>query len=284
MITIESLDKVSYDIIFRGFSEAFKSYEFQLNKDQLLAMLHRRGFVPQLSFGAFENEKLVSFTLNGIGSYNGIKTAYDTGTGTLEAYRGKGLASKIFKTTVPFLKEAGITQYLLEVLQHNPKAISVYRKLDFKVSQEFNYFGASADDLNLTAVKLSPKVIVKETSLEKLKDVGEFWDFTPSWQNSFEAINRCLSDFKIFGAFYEHQLVAYGIFEPSSGDITQIDVDKAYRRQGMGTVLLHKMINISQSDSIKLINSEITCTGMLHFLEANGISLKGKQFEMIKGL
>lgn len=284
MITIESLDKVSYDIIFRGFSEAFRSYEFQLNKDQLLAMLRRRGFVPQLSFGAFENEKLVSFTLNGIGFYNGIKTAYDTGTGTLEAYRGKGLASKIFETTVPFLKEAGIRQYLLEVLQHNPKAISVYRKLDFKVSQEFNYFGASADDLNLTTVKLTPKVIVKETCLDKLKDVSEFWDFTPSWQNSFEAINRCLSDFKIFGAFYEHQLVAYGVFEPSSGDITQIAVDKGYRRQGIGTALLHEMINIRQSASIKLINSEITYAGMLHFLEANGISLKGKQFEMIKEL
>ena len=45
MITIESLDKVSYDIIFTGFSEAFRSYEFQLNKDQLLVMLRRRGFV-----------------------------------------------------------------------------------------------------------------------------------------------------------------------------------------------------------------------------------------------
>ena len=284
MITIESLDKVSYDIIFTGFSEAFRSYEFQLNKEQLLAMLDRRGFAPQLSFGAFENDKLVSFTLNGIGTYNGIKTAYDTGTGTIEAYRGKGLASKIFKTTVPYLKEVGITQYLLEVLQHNPKAVSVYRKLDFKVSREFNYFGASNDDVKLTAVKLSPKVTVKETSLEKLKVVSEFWDFAPSWQNSFEAINRCLSDFRIFGAFQEHKLMAYGVFEPRSGDITQIAVDKAFRRQGIGTALLNEMVKINQSAAIKLINSEITCTAMVHFLEENGMSLKGKQFEMIKVL
>lgn len=284
MITIESLDKISFDTIFTAFSEAFRSYEFQLNKEQLMTMLHRRGFASQLSFGAFENDKLVSFTLNGIGSYNGIKTAYDTGTGTIEAYRGIGLASKIFKTAVPFLKEAGMAQYVLEVLQHNPKAVSVYRKLDFKVSREFNYFGASNDNVKLTAVKLAPKVTVKETSLEKLKGVSEFWDFAPSWQNSFGAINRCLSDFRIFGAFQEHRLIAYGVFEPRSGDITQIAVDKGFRRQGIATALLYEMVKINQSAAIKLINSEITCTAMVHFLEANGMSLKGKQFEMIKGL
>lgn len=282
MISIQPLDKISFDTIFKAFTEAFRSYEFQLNKEGLQAMLHRRGFVPGLSFGAFENDNLVSFTLNGIGYYNGIKTAYDTGTGTLEAYRGKGLASKIFKTAVPYLKEAGMVQYVLEVLQHNPNAVSVYRKLGFKVSQEFNYFMSANADVKLTAIKLPPELTVKETSLEKLKDISEFWDFTPSWQNSFEAINRCLSDFKIFGVFHGHKLVGYGVFEPRSGDITQIAVDQDYRRQGIGSALLKKMIKINQSASVKLINSEITSTAMLHFLEANGISLKGKQFEMIK--
>jgi ribosomal protein S18 acetylase RimI-like enzyme len=255
-----------------------------LSKEELQAMLHRRGFAPGLSFGAFENHKLVSFTLNGIGYYNGIKTAYDTGTGTLDKYRGKGLASKIFKTAVPFLKEAGMEQYVLEVLQHNPKAVSVYRKLDFKVSQEFNYFMAANADVKLTVIKLPPKLRVKETSLENLKDISEFWDFTPSWQNSFEAINRCLSDFKIFAAFHGDKIVGYGVFERRSGDITQIAVDKAFRRIGVGSALLKKMIKINQSTSIKLINSAITCTTMEHFLEANDISLKGKQFEMIKQL
>lgn len=43
------------------------------------SMLHRCGFVPELSFAAFQNNKIVSFTFNGIDHYKGIKTAYGTG-------------------------------------------------------------------------------------------------------------------------------------------------------------------------------------------------------------
>ena len=50
-------------------------------------MLIRRGYVPKLSFAAFDNGKIVAFTLNGIGMFNGIRTAYDTGTETVKEYR-----------------------------------------------------------------------------------------------------------------------------------------------------------------------------------------------------
>jgi ribosomal protein S18 acetylase RimI-like enzyme len=103
-------------------------------------MLKRRGFNPDLSFAAFDNNEIVSFTFNGIGNFNGIPTAYDTGTGTLKSHRGKGLATQIFEYSIPYLREAGIRQYLLEVLQHNTKAVSVYKNLGFKTSREFNYF------------------------------------------------------------------------------------------------------------------------------------------------
>ena len=41
-------------------------------------------------------------------------------------YRGQNLAGTIFTHSIPFLREAGIHQYLLEVLQNNEKAIAVY--------------------------------------------------------------------------------------------------------------------------------------------------------------
>jgi len=106
-------------MLFEAFQEAFKGYEMQLTQAELLKMLHRRGFTPKLSFGAFSGEKLVSFTFNGTGSFNNILTAYDTGTGTIEEYRGKGLASRIFEYSIPHLKSAGISQYLLEAIQSN---------------------------------------------------------------------------------------------------------------------------------------------------------------------
>jgi ribosomal protein S18 acetylase RimI-like enzyme len=274
---IKSLKNVSFDIIFEGFSQAFAKYELQLTKEELLVMINRRGFVAELSFGAFVNDKLISFTFNGIGSFNGIKTAYDTGTGTIEEYRGQGLASKIFTYSVPFLKEQGVTQYLLEVLQHNSKAVSVYTKAGF------NYFVKEQMNIQLYSKELCNDYSIKQTVLNQ-KLMTKFFDFNPSWQNSFDAISRKQDDFDTVGAFKDNKLVGFCVFEPNSGDITLIGVDKEHRRKGIGTNLLKEILKINLHDSIKLINSEINCESVNGFLKANSISSTGKQFEMIKEL
>ena len=58
MRTIKSLKDISFDELFISFNEAFGSYEVQVNKEELLVMLKRRGFVKELSFGAFEDGRL----------------------------------------------------------------------------------------------------------------------------------------------------------------------------------------------------------------------------------
>ncbi|MGQ8337051.1 GNAT family N-acetyltransferase [Sunxiuqinia sp. A32] len=284
MITIKSLTNTRFDDIFIAFNEAFKDYEMQLNKEELRTMLTRRGFVPELSFAAFDGEKITSFTLNGIGIFNGLKTAYDTGTGTLEAYRGQGLASKVFSYSVPFLKEHGISRYLLEVLQHNPTAISVYKKAGFEVSREFNYFVASINELHLNSKPLNDVYYIRLINLPNQSEASAFWDFQPSWQNNFDAVKRKQEDFKIFGTYKNQQLVGYCISEPISGDITQLAVDKKHRRKGIATALLKLANSSNRKDSIKIINTEINCESITQFLLSKGVSITGKQFEMIKQL
>jgi ribosomal protein S18 acetylase RimI-like enzyme len=138
---IKPLSGTDPEIIWNGFSKAFADYEVQINRTQFMALIKRRGFDPDVSFAAFEGkENIIAFTLNGTGTFNGIPTAYDTGTGTVKEHRGKGLATKIFEHSLPFLNERNLKQYLLEVLQHNTGAVSVYTKLGFKVTREFNYF------------------------------------------------------------------------------------------------------------------------------------------------
>ncbi|MFA5848987.1 MAG: GNAT family N-acetyltransferase [Bacteroidales bacterium] len=282
MEQILSLDKISFDTIFEAFNLAFGDYEIQIDKDELKTMLTRRGFVPELSFGAFVNDRLVSFTLNGIGTHKGVKTAYDTGTGTINEYQGKGLASRIFTYSLPFLKNAGISQYLLEVLQHNDKAVSVYRKLGFETTREFNYFKQNNVEISLASKVLKPEYFIKQTELSSQNQMAGFMDFEPSWQNSFEAIYRCLNDFVILGAYDAGALVGYCIFEPESGDLTQIAVCKSHRREGIASALLEEALKYNKHDSVKVINTEISCGAITSFIESNGIPLRGKQFEMIK--
>ena len=284
MIEIRSLGNVPFEDIFEAFSTAFEDYEVQLNAEQLSVMLHRRGFNKDLSFGAFHHNRLVSFTLNGIGEFNGIRTAYDTGSGTLKEFRGQGLATAIFKHCQPVLKASGISQYLLEVLQHNSQAASVYRKQGFEVSREFNYFICEMEKVMTGNASLPGNLILGPADLSMRSGMQACWDYSPSWQNSFEAVERKPEDFIFQGVFCDDRLVAYSIFEPVSGDITQLAVRHDFRRMGIGSVLLRKMLKLNKNRIMKLVNAEINCNSLTSFLQSHGINLSGKQFEMIKHL
>jgi ribosomal protein S18 acetylase RimI-like enzyme len=282
METINSLEKISFDSLFGVFNEAFRDYEVQINKDELHTLLNRRGFVPELSFGAFIEDKLVAFTFNGIGLFNDLKTAYDTGTGTVKEYRGKGLATKIFTHSIPFLKRAGVSQYLLEVLQHNTPAVRVYQKIGFNISREFNYFVQKTGEVKLIGKCALPELRIKQVDLSWHDAMTECWDFMPSWQNSFEAIARRPEGFIMEGAFLDKRFAGYCIFNPESGDITQLAVNSKYRRKGIATALLEKALKSNLHDNIKALNIQVECQSLTGFLESSMIPLKGKQFEMIK--
>ncbi len=281
MYKLNSLKNIGFDDLFNSFKNAFANYEMQLEIEELERMLVRRGFVPELSFGAFDSNKLVAFTFNGIGNFNGIQTAYDTGTGTMKEHRGKGLATKIFEHSTPFLKEAGVRQYLLEVLQHNTKAVSLYKKLGFEITREFNYYIQDNKDFK---VKYNGSTEIKSIELDKIENYKSYFDFIPSWQNSFESIKRNTKEFKAIAAFLHNKVVGFCVMETKSGDITLLAVDKDNRRKGIGTNLLAEIMKINQFNSIKCINTDTRCNTISKFMESNSIALSGKQFEMIKQL
>lgn len=279
---IKSLGETYFETIIKAFNQAFADYEIQPNAEELKTMWKRRGFNPELSFAAFEGSMVVAFTLNGIGTFNGIRMAYDTGTGTLPAYRGQGLATKIFNYSIPYLKEADINQYLLEVLQHNTKAVSVYRNIGFEVTREFNYFSWKNEDIHPEIKQAASCYSIEKIDIEQYPYVSDFWDFYPSWQNSFESIQRTSEDFISLGAFAGKKLVGYCIFEPNSGDVTQIAVDKAFRRKGIASSLLYEVGKLNKIAKTKLLNTDTSCTSIVDFLKARNVEITGKQFEMIK--
>ncbi len=278
---IKSLTESSFDKIYTAFSDAFSDYDIQVNRDELEAMTKRRGFSADASFAAFENDRIVAFTLNGIGMFKGKKTAYDTGTGTIREYRGQGLAAQIFEYSLPHLKEIGVQNYLLEVLQHNTTAFNIYQKMGFQVSREFNYFKQENDKVEVKKLK-NDNIQLRSAELAELEKLERFFDFDPSWQNSFDSIKRDKSNFIITGAYESNVLIGLSVFEPKSGDLTQIAVSPEHRRKGIGSLLLSKILTENKNTILKIVNTETTCDSITAFLRANKIEITGKQFEMIR--
>ncbi len=280
-IEIKSLAKISFDEIFETHLKAFKDYPFQWSKEALLQTIHRRAYDATISFGAFYKQELVSFTLNGIGLFNDLKTVYDTDTGTVEEHRGKGLASKIFEHSVPILKAEGVEQYVLEVLEENEKAISVYSKQGFTVSRKFDCFRVNTEGWNFNFKNID-EIELKEIDFTYKSQMETMIDFNLSWQNNFQALTKKPSDFKIIGAFYENNFAGYGIIEPETGDIPQLAVDNNFRIKGIGTMLLHELKKASRAVNVKVLNIESNQEAIISFLTKNGIPRIVTQLEMIK--
>ncbi|MDE5706810.1 MAG: GNAT family N-acetyltransferase, partial [Alistipes sp.] len=219
-MTITSLENHTFETLFEAFSAAFADYDRQWDAGQLRAMLERRGFVPALSFAACDDTgRIAACTLNGIGSFNGKRTAYDTGTGTLKEYRGRGVAAEIFRHALPRLAQSGVEQYLLEVLQQNSAAVSVYRGLGFEVSREFDYFIRPNDGIAPRSTPSAPSLRIEPVAAAADGELLPFGDFRPSWQNSAESILRAAKQIAGYDLRCGERTIGRIFFEPASGDI-----------------------------------------------------------------
>lgn len=275
---IRNLLHIDFDTLFQGFERAFSDYEIFFEKEEVRSMFKRRGYDPRLSFAAFDNGEIVAFTLNGIGDFNGIRTAYDTGTGTVKEYRGQGIAAKIFTYSLPFLKEAGVRQYVLEVLQNNEKAISVYRKMNFDVSREFDCFRQNIDLIDNSSCCDNCRLMPVET--DTVRRLQHCCDIKPSWQNSMYSIERGGSDLVCLGAFIGDRIVGYCVFDENTGDLTQIAVEKECRRKGIASRLLKEASERMRTGYIKVLNIDSVYQPLQSFLTAKNIPLASRQFEM----
>lgn len=278
-----NLEHIGFDTLFEAFNRAFADYEIHFGKGEVRSMLVRRGYDPRLSFAAFDRGEIVAFTLNGIGDFNGVPTAYDTGTGTVKDYRGRGIAGDIFGHSLPFLKEAGIRQYLLEVLQNNSKAIAVYRRMDFTTTREFDCYRQMISDIP-TAKRQPDVCIVAPVGLEFVRGAQSFCDFTPSWQNCMESIKRGADGLEFLGATVDGAPAGFCVFDHASGDLTQIAVDRQFRRRGIASQLLSEAVRRMKTDFVKVINVDAADTTLPLFLADRNIPLASRQFEMIRPL
>ncbi len=285
-MVIKSLTGVGINEIHHAFKEAFCDYAepLSLSRDQLNQMITRRGYQAALSFGAYAEDKIVGFTLNGSGIWNNQQTAYDTATGVVKSHRQQGVASRIFEVSLPVLSEHGISQYLLEVIKVNAKAIDLYKKMGFEITREFDYWVSPVEQLQGHSISTDAGFSVVSVNNPNWNQYQEFWDFQPSWQNSVDSISRKLDRFLCLEVLEKDRVVAYGIMEQGTGDLPQLAVHPDYRRKGLGTELVNCLLGAAKPEHLKVINTSTESLPMKSFLQYLGLNPGYGQFEMIREL
>lgn len=287
MILFRPLSEKDFGQLHQTLLEAFSDYfvTMQPEIDALQRLYQMEGVRLDHSFGAFDGDKMVGFTVNGIGEWRGKLSAYDAGTGVIPAYRRRGVSRRMFGEILPFLRKCHIEQYLLEVIFENTPAFDFYWSLGFQVERELAVFKQdkvlTTEEANLSNRKDTE---IKEIENPDWKLLQSFWTHQPSWQNSVDSMKRSTTEAeinkKVLGVFLNERLIGYGIVFPKSGNVPQFAIAENHRRKGFGGALLSALRNQAKSD-LKVYNVDEKARDVTAFLEAKGFSLLTRQYEML---
>lgn len=272
---IRPLRPDDFPIVHAAFLEAFSDYAvpFQLTAEQLGEMLRRRGYEAAASVGVFDEGRLVAFTLNGVGEWNGVRTGYDTGTGVVPSHRGRGLSGTMIDASIETLQAHGARQYLLEVLQSNERAFRVYRQAGFEVVRELQCWqletASSKDESGVTRVDS-----LDDSDWDR---VASFFDAAPSWQNTIDSVRRAGATRSIHCVRSDDGLIGCAVvFE--SGDLPLVAVAHSARRRGLGK----RLLAATHIRPLRILNVDASLHAAAGFLEACGAVKTLAQFEMLR--
>lgn len=281
MLIYNTFENTDIKNLHNTFLDAFSDYQVKMDLPLLKfqQMLLRRGYIPEASIGAFNNNILVGFLLNAIRQWNDKSTAYDTGTGVIKSHRGHGVTSNMFQNAKQLLKKIGVEQYLLEVIQSNTSAVNLYKKQGFEISRDFECF--ILDKNNFTSMPTYEVEHINSINENYFLELRNFWDFKPSWQNSIDSINAVSDNFIYSIIKIDYIIVGYGIIDKNTGDIPQIAVSKNYRCKGIGRSILANLLNSTKSCSSSVLNVDGQCDSMKDFLVNLGFKQHVKQYEMV---
>ena len=252
---IRTLTPADFDAVYEAFLDAFSDYVVKLSptREQLTEMLTRRGYVPEMSIGMFDEGRLVAFTLNGVEP----DRAYDSGTGVVISHRRRGLARQVMNACFEVL---GDRPYVLEVIDSNTPAIELYRGLGFEETRGLQCWILESHSLTVSQSH-SEALPVRLCDCETLR---------PSWQNSSASIARARDEHVTISD--DHGEV---VLFPNTGDLAQL-------RGRVSTALLGAALERA-GKPLRIMNIDEGERGVAEFLEAAGAVKLVRQLEMLRG-
>lgn len=279
------LDDSYFHELYEAFVEAFSDYvvPFALTETQFRNHINLNAVDLERSVGCFIDDKLVGFSLNGFGNWNGKPTVYDAGTGVIPAYRRKGLSREMFEMMIPKFTNEGIEQCLLEVISTNKAAIGLYDKLGFKAVRELTLL--QCDRRLFSPSERSGDIEIREIADPDWELLTAFWSGNTSWQNSVDAIERSRHMKRILGAYKKDVCVGYIVFSSNFGRVAQLAVSKDHRNSGIGTLLVNSMNSeTAEGFSPQIINVDRSLNDANQFFKKLGFYELLDQLEMVKTL
>lgn len=281
-MNIKSLEQTPLEQIVFAMNTSFSDYviPLQLNLEQLKFKIAAEDIDLKLSIGVFEGEELVAVMLHALREKNGLKIAYNAGTGVVPHHRRKGLVGKMYEALRPKLETLKINELTLEVIETNSGAVKAYEKEGYVINRRLVSFAGSFKKPEGATL---PLTIVKRNSIDHEK-FKLFWEISPSWQSEFKSIENIMENHSILEASLNGKIVGHLIFNPTRARIVQIAVAPEMRRQGVGTALVSEMCALINLKEISIYNIDEASISSLSFFKKLSLKPHVAQLEMVKKL
>ena len=267
-LIIKNLAGVPLEKIVACLTIAFEGYFVQMPSDVDFWRNRYKGARVdfELSFGAFKDNKLVGFIINGVDYLEGKLTAFNTGTGVIPAFRGQQVVDRLYAFAIPFFEEKGITNCALEVIQENARAIKVYERIGFAKKRSLNtYKGTITSELQNVDIQ----AVDFQNLLRGLPDHDYYaWDF------SNEALLLLKDTYTTYLVHRPNKkAVGYFVINSTNGTVAQLDssdADLPYLLSGIQQI----------APAIRIVNVDEKRTKLIQNLLHCGLENTINQFEM----
>lgn len=269
---ILSLDRLPLAQVVTAFSAAFADYRVAMPTDVGYWKERFKGARVdwQLSLGAFDGAQLVAFILLCVDDFHGFRTAFNTGTGVLPAYRGRALVDALYAQALPQLLAAGVQRCALDVITTNAQAIRVYERIGFQTARELLCFkGPLAGNVDRLLLEPVSVATVMAADLP-----GREWD---SWDNTDSALIAGGAAVEAYRVLYDGQLIGYLGVNVATGNVLRVELVAGAPIDYWG-LLLAALGQVQ--DVARIYNIDARRSQMVAQLQQHGLPNVINQYEM----
>lgn len=270
-LKVKDLRNIDFDKLMDCFLMAFENYyvKMPIDRNYYRERWKNAKVDFKLSYGMFDEEKLVGFIIHAVDNRNGSLTAFNTGTGVIPEYRGLKIVQSLYEYALPDLKQKGFVNCSLEVITKNEKAIRSYQSIGFEIIKKYKCYHGTIDLENSDAVYL------EEINCNKID-----WETLPgndcySWDNQKESIQG--GNFRFFQVLNHNSPESFFAINPENGYLAQFDL---LNRDNNGWGRLFSGIK-QISSIIKVNNVDERLTKKIDYLNSIGLINSVDQYEMI---
>jgi ribosomal protein S18 acetylase RimI-like enzyme len=275
-LEIRHLENTSLEDIVDCFNTAFADYlvPFQAEVEPMRKRWLSCRVDYRLSYGAFEGDELVGFMITGVDEWQGMRTAYNAGTGVIPAYRGQRLVQQLYDTAFPAFRAEGIGQCTLEVIVGNDRAIKAYERVGFKKVRTLKCYGKA----NFLPIREKRKWTFKETVRPNWAAYAPFQTFPPSWENTQRSVDIVGDDYSCWELYEAKVLIGYLLLRPQSAYVAQFGVADREDWLQIGQQLWQHALRIHSGMRINNVQAE--ARRLIAILELAGLQNTVDQYEM----